>query len=63
MVLNPGSSSLFMYCVAAIAAILMKDFGPQALFLQNGAVHTAIAAVVLWRLVAEPGKRRRKIAG
>src|SRR5271166_2421998 len=58
---------LFIYCVAAIAApavasVLMKDFGPQALFLQNGAVHTAIAAVVLWRLVAEPGKRAGRVA-
>ena len=58
---------LFIYCVAAIAApavssILMKDFGPQALFLQNGAVHTAIAAVALWRLIAEPGKRAGRVA-
>ncbi len=58
---------LFMYCVAAIAApaiasVLMKDFGPQALFLQNGAVHMAIAAVAVWRLIAEPGKRRRRLA-
>ena len=57
---------LFIYCVAAIAApavapVLMKDFGPQALFLQNGAVHTAIAAFALWRLIGNPGKRRRRL--
>ena len=57
---------LFMYCVAAItapaiASILMKDFGPRALFLQNGAVHAAIAAFALWRLIAEPGKRPRRL--
>ena len=44
---------LFVYCIAAIvaptvASILMRDFGPQALFLQNAAVHAAIAAVALW---------------
>jgi len=52
---------LFMYCVAAIAAILMKDFGPQALFVHNCAVHIAIAAFALWRLIAQPGKRRRRL--
>jgi len=50
-----------MYCVAAIAAILMKDFGPQALFVHNCAVHIAIAAFALWRLIAQPGKRRRRL--
>ncbi len=52
---------LFIYCVAAIAApaiasVLMRDFGPRALFLQNAAVHLAIAAFAVWRLIAEPAK-------
>jgi MFS family permease len=55
---------LFIYCVAAIvapavASVLMKDFGPQALFLQNAAVHMAIAAFALWRLIAAPSPRRK----
>jgi MFS family permease len=50
---------LFIYCVAAIAApavasVLMKDFGPQMLFIQNAYVHLAIAALALWRLVVGP---------
>ena len=54
---------LFIYCIAAIvapavAAVLMRDFGPQALFLQNAYVHMAVAAFALWRLVAEPRRRR-----
>jgi MFS family permease len=53
---------LFIYCVAAIAApaiasLLMKSFGPRALFLQNAYVHLAIAAFALWRRVTQPGKR------
>ena len=56
---------LFIYCVAAVAApalasILMKDFGPQALFIQNAYVHVAIAAFVLWRLIARPGRRQKR---
>jgi MFS family permease len=52
---------LFIYCVAAIAApalasILMRTFGPQALFLQNAYVHMAVAAVALWSRVAQQGK-------
>ena len=55
---------LFIYCVAAIAApavasVLMKDFGPQMLFVQNAYVHMAIAALVLWRLVVAPKARSR----
>jgi MFS family permease len=55
---------LFIYCVAAIAApaiasVLMRSFGPRALFLQNAYVHLAIAAFALWRLVTQPGKRRQ----
>ena len=50
---------MFIYCVAAIAApavasVLMKDFGPQLLFIQNAYVHLAVAALVLWRLVVAP---------
>ena len=55
---------LFIYCVAAIAApavasVLMKDFGPQMLFVQNAYVHMAVAALVLWRLVVSPKARSR----
>ena len=55
---------LFIYCVAAIAApavasVLMKDFGPQMLFVQNAYVHMAVAALVLWRLVVAPKARSR----
>jgi MFS family permease len=55
---------LFIYCVAAIAApavasVLMKDFGPQMLFVQNAYVHLAIAALVLWRLVVAPKAQGR----
>jgi MFS family permease len=50
---------LFIYCVAAIvapaiASVLMKDFGPQTLFLQNAYVHLAIAALALWGVLARP---------
>jgi MFS family permease len=53
---------LFIYCVAAIAAptvasVLMKNFGPQALFLQNAYVHMAVAAYAVWGRVTQPGKR------
>ncbi len=55
---------LFVYCVAAIAApavasVLMKDFGPQMLFVQNAYVHVAIAALALWRLVVAPKTESR----
>jgi MFS family permease len=55
---------LFIYCVAAIAApaiasVLMRGFGPQALFLQNAYVHMAVAAFALWSLVTQPGKRKQ----
>ena len=58
---------LFVYCVAAIAApavasVLMKDFGPQMLFVQNAYVHLAIAALALWRLVVAPKGRTRPAA-
>ncbi|HTZ67451.1 MAG TPA: MFS transporter [Roseiarcus sp.] len=55
---------LFIYCVAAIAApavasVLMKDFGPRMLFIQNAYVHLGIAALALWGLVARPRGRAR----
>ncbi len=55
---------LFIYCVAAVAApavasILMKDFGPQMLFVQNAYVHLAIAALTLWRIVVAPKGQSR----
>ncbi len=58
---------LFVYCVAAIAApaivsVLMRDFGPQTLFLQNAYVHMPIAGVALWRIVVAPKPRRRPAA-
>jgi MFS family permease len=58
---------LFIYCIAAVAApavasVLMKDFGPQALFFQNASVHLAIAAFAGWRFVIGPGKLRKRFA-
>lgn len=58
---------LFIYCIAAIvapaiAAVLMRDFGPRALFLQNGAVHLSIASFAVWRLIAEPPQWRPRLA-
>jgi len=55
---------LFIYCVAAIAApavasVLMKDFGPRMLFVQNAYVHLAIAALALWRLLVAPTAKSR----
>ncbi|RBP18328.1 MFS transporter [Roseiarcus fermentans] len=55
---------LFIYCVAAIAApaiaaTLMRDFGPQALFLHNAAVHIAIAGAALWGAIVAPRRGRR----
>ena len=55
----------FIYCVAAIAtpaiaSIMMKDFGPQTLFLQNAYVHIAIAAIVLWRIGVDPRRRQAR---
>ncbi len=55
---------LFIYCIAAIAApaiasILMRDFGPQTLFLQNAYVHMVIAGIALWRVVVTPKPWRR----
>ncbi len=49
---------LFIYCIGAIgapalASLLMRAFGPWALFAQSAVVHFAIAAFALWRLVAD----------
>jgi MFS family permease len=54
---------LFIYCVAAIAApavasVLMKEFGPRMLFIQNAYVHLGIAALALWALLAKPRRSR-----
>jgi MFS family permease len=55
---------LFIYCVAAVvapavASVLMRDFGPQTLFLQNAYVHMAIAAAALWsRMASHPPRER-----
>jgi MFS family permease len=56
---------LFIYCVAAIAApavasVLMKDFGPRMLFIQNAYVHLGIAALALWALLANPRRSRAR---
>jgi MFS family permease len=58
---------LFIYCVAAIAApavasVLMKDFGPQTLFVQNAYVHMGVAALALWGLLAKPRRTRTQPA-
>ena len=55
---------LFIYCVAAIASpaiasVMMRDFGPQALFVQNAIVHVAIAACALWGVARYPAAARR----
>ena len=59
---------LFIYCVAAIAApavasVLMKDFGPRMLFIQNAYVHLRRSRRSLsggfW---PDPGERRTRAA-
>ncbi|MGD1036472.1 MAG: MFS transporter [Roseiarcus sp.] len=55
---------LFIYCIGAIAApalasLLMRAFGPSALFAQGALVHVAIAAFALWRLATDAGDRPR----
>jgi MFS family permease len=60
---------LFVYCVAAIAApalasLLMRAFGPAALFAQAAIVHVAIAAFALQSLLGDAraaAKARRPI--
>jgi len=60
---------LFLYCVGAtaapvVASALMQRFGPSALFGQNAAVHTLLAAFALWRISARarPVPMRREEA-
>ena len=58
---------LFIYCVGAIvspllASLLMRQFGPAALFVQASLVHAIMAAFALWRLLAEPKKPRAPAA-
>ena len=55
---------LFTYCVGAVvspalASLLMREFGPGALFVQAAAVHVLMAAFALWRLLVDPGKPRK----
>ena len=60
---------LFIYCVGAIAApalasLLMRAFGPAALFAQAAIVHVAIAAFALQSLLGDAraaAKARRPI--
>ncbi|MGA2045727.1 MAG: MFS transporter [Roseiarcus sp.] len=59
-----SSGMLFLYCLGAIvapalAAALMRRFGPSALFAQNAALHLAIALFTLWRLFAAGPTPRR----
>jgi MFS family permease len=52
-----SSGMLFLYCIGAIlapalAAALMRAFGPSALFAQNALIHIGLAGFTLWRIVA-----------
>jgi MFS family permease len=54
-----SSGMLFLYCLGgilapALAASMMRLYGPSALFAQNALVHLALAAFTLWRVVARP---------
>lgn len=49
-----SASMLFLYCIGAIlapalASLLMRRFGPSALFAQGAVLHIAIAAFAMWR--------------
>jgi MFS family permease len=51
-----SSSMLFLYCIGAIlapalAAAMMRLFGPSSLFAQNALVHLGLAAFTLWRVL------------
>ncbi len=53
---------LFLYCAGAIigpivAATLMRDQGPGALYAQNSVLHIALAGFALWRYVKRPRER------
>jgi MFS family permease len=50
---------LFLYCVGAIvaptlASLLMREFGPAALFVQSAFVHCVIVVFALWRMKTDP---------
>jgi MFS family permease len=58
---------LFIYCISAVfapavASVLMRDFGPQTLFLQNAYVHMTVAAFALWSLLAAPKSRPHAVS-
>jgi MFS family permease len=58
-----SAGMLFIYCVGAIvspslASLLMRQFGPAALFVQASLVHAIMAVFALWRLLADPDKPR-----
>jgi len=56
---SQNRTALHSHCVARDQLASYEAFGPQGLFLQNAYVHTAVAAVALWRRIATPNERRR----
>jgi MFS family permease len=53
-----SSGMLFLYCIGAIlapalAALMMRLFGPSTLFAQNALIHLGLAAFTLWRIVRQ----------
>jgi MFS family permease len=55
-----SASMLFLYCIGAIlapalASLLMRRYGPSALFAQGALVHGALAAFALWRRSVDKG--------
>jgi MFS family permease len=62
-----SAAVLFIYCVGAIlspslASLLMRQFGPSALFVQASSVHAIMAVFALWRLLADPNQPRAPAA-
>jgi MFS family permease len=58
---------LFLYCTGAIvsppvASLLMRAYGPAALFVQAALVHLVIIGYALWRLIVEPEKTAPAVA-
>lgn len=58
-----SSGLLFIYCIGAIvapalASLLMRVFGPSALFAQSGVAHTAVVIFAIWHFVADSAARR-----
>jgi MFS family permease len=50
---------LFLYCLGAIvaptlASLMMREFGPAALFVQSALAHCLIVAFALWRVKTDP---------